>query len=73
MPNVSYVALNDLHRGRLASVRDAEARVWMQDSVPPTTSYAERPGRWVAETSWPSPRIELQTPAPRPGSPRPRR
>lgn len=33
-------------------------RVWMQDSVPPTTSYDHRPGRWVAERSWPSPRIE---------------
>jgi len=29
-------------------------RVWMQDSVPPYTSYEHRPGRWVAETSWPS-------------------
>ena len=29
-------------------------RVWMQDSVPPTTSYKYRPGRWVAELSWPS-------------------
>jgi predicted acyl esterase len=33
-------------------------RVWMQDSVPPTTSYIERPGRWVAEPSWPSGNIE---------------
>lgn len=33
-------------------------RVWMQDSVPPTTSYDCRPGRWVAESSWPSPRIK---------------
>jgi putative CocE/NonD family hydrolase len=32
-------------------------RVWMQDSVPPTTSYETRPGRWVAEPSWPSPHI----------------
>jgi putative CocE/NonD family hydrolase len=32
-------------------------RVWMQDSVPPTTSYTERPGRWIAESSWPSPDI----------------
>jgi len=29
-------------------------RVWMQDSVPPTSRYAHRPGRWVAEPSWPS-------------------
>ncbi|MFW5679715.1 MAG: CocE/NonD family hydrolase [Pseudomonadota bacterium] len=32
-------------------------RVWMQASVPPTTRYVERPGRWVAETVWPSPRV----------------
>lgn len=33
---------------------DPMLRVWMQDSVPPTTSYRHRPGRWVAERSWPS-------------------
>ena len=33
-------------------------RVWMQDSVPPRTSYAQRPGRWVAEPTWPSPAVE---------------
>lgn len=32
-------------------------RVWMQDSVPPATCYRTRPGRWVAEDCWPSPRI----------------
>ncbi|MFF9896571.1 CocE/NonD family hydrolase [Streptomyces longispororuber] len=32
-------------------------RAWMQDSVPPSTSYEERPGRWVAEPTWPSPRL----------------
>jgi len=29
-------------------------RVWMQDSVPPTTMYKFRPGRWVAENQWPT-------------------
>jgi hypothetical protein len=33
-------------------------RTWMQESVPPRTYYAERPGRWVAEPSWPSPNIK---------------
>jgi putative CocE/NonD family hydrolase len=33
-------------------------RVWMQQSVPPGPHYEVRPGRWVAEHSWPSPRIE---------------
>jgi hypothetical protein len=32
-------------------------RVWMQESVRPQTCYRQRPGRWVAEASWPSPRI----------------
>jgi hypothetical protein len=32
-------------------------RVWMQESVPPRAYYAVRPGRWVAEDQWPSPRI----------------
>jgi hypothetical protein len=34
---------------------EPEYRVWMQDWVPPAPYYAERPGRWVAEDSWPSP------------------
>ncbi|WP_129841906.1 CocE/NonD family hydrolase [Streptomyces sp. RFCAC02] len=32
-------------------------RAWMQESVPPSTSYEERPGRWVGEPSWPSPHV----------------
>ncbi|MFW5862569.1 MAG: CocE/NonD family hydrolase [Spirochaetota bacterium] len=35
-------------------------RVWMQDSMPPTTSYSYRRGRWVAEDQWPSGKIEEQ-------------
>jgi len=30
-------------------------RVWMQDSVPPTTRYVHRPGEWVATREWPTP------------------
>ena len=33
-------------------------RVWMQDSVPPTTRYRLRPGRWVGESAWPSENID---------------
>ena len=33
-------------------------RVWMQESVDPQPYHEERPGRWVAEASWPSARIE---------------
>ena len=29
-------------------------RVWMQEWAPPQSAYDERPGRWVAESSWPS-------------------
>jgi hypothetical protein len=32
-------------------------RVWLQDSVEPRPMYDVRPGRWVAEEEWPSPRI----------------
>jgi hypothetical protein len=32
-------------------------RVWMQESVRPAPQYPTRPGRWVAERAWPSPRI----------------
>jgi putative CocE/NonD family hydrolase len=32
-------------------------RVWMQESVAPDPFYEERPGRWVSEDAWPSPRI----------------
>ena len=35
-------------------------RVWMQESVPPQTCYKYRPGRWVGENEWPSPRIETR-------------
>lgn len=35
-------------------------RAWMQESVPPRSYYDARPGRWVAEDAWPSPRIEAR-------------
>ncbi|HXV76318.1 MAG TPA: CocE/NonD family hydrolase, partial [Candidatus Polarisedimenticolaceae bacterium] len=48
-------------RGRTTGImEEPRFRVWMQESVPPAPQYEERPGRWVAEASWPSPRIELQ-------------
>jgi predicted acyl esterase len=33
-------------------------RIWMQESVDPQPYHEERPGRWVAEPSWPPGRIE---------------
>lgn len=45
-------------KGKETGVKnDPALRVWMQDSVPPTTRYTQRPGRWVTEPSWPSPNI----------------
>jgi predicted acyl esterase len=35
-------------------------RVWMQESIPPQPQYGERPGRWIAEEAWPSPRIRTR-------------
>jgi hypothetical protein len=35
-------------------------RAYMQESVPPRPYYKERPGRWIAEDRWPSPRIRPQ-------------
>ncbi|MDX6591859.1 MAG: uncharacterized protein QOJ13_1055 [Gaiellales bacterium] len=32
-------------------------RSWVQDAVPPRSTYSERPGRWVADPSWPSPNV----------------
>ncbi len=42
-------------------------RVWMQESVAPRSYYAERPGRWVAEAGWPSPRLRRRRLALNPG------
>ncbi|MFF5992700.1 CocE/NonD family hydrolase [Prauserella flavalba] len=33
-------------------------RIWMQESVRPSTAYEERPGRWIGEPSWPSPHVD---------------
>jgi uncharacterized protein len=35
-------------------------RAWQQDSVPPDTSYDQRPGRWIGEPGWPSKNISLE-------------
>ncbi|MDP3647715.1 MAG: CocE/NonD family hydrolase [Tabrizicola sp.] len=45
-------------KGRDTGIMDEPMlRAWMQDHVPPQTCYRERPGRWVGEEVWPSPRI----------------
>ena len=46
-------------KGKNNGVTDEPAyRVWTQDSIAPRTSYSHRPGQWIAEDTWPSPRIE---------------
>ena len=37
---------------------EPKLRCWMQESVRPATRYDRRPGNWVSEETWPSPRIE---------------
>ena len=43
-------------------------RAWMQDSLPPSVTREERPGRWVAEPSWPSSAIAPRSFALNPGT-----
>ncbi len=45
-------------KGRDTGIMNEPAyRVWMQESLPARNVYLERPGRWVAEPSWPSPNV----------------
>jgi putative CocE/NonD family hydrolase len=41
-------------------MREPMLRAWMQESVEPRSFQQQRPGRWVAEPSWPSPHITEQ-------------
>ncbi len=46
-------------KGRESGImQEPMLRVWMQHSMPPTARYSERPGRWVAEPTWPTPDIQ---------------
>ncbi len=36
-------------------------RAYIQDHGTPKTAYGPRPGRWIAENSWPSPNIAVRT------------
>ncbi|WP_284164236.1 CocE/NonD family hydrolase [Frigidibacter sp. SD6-1] len=49
-------------KGRDTGIMDGPMyRVWMQESAAPATCYLDRPGRWVGEASWPSPRIDMRS------------
>src|SRR5690606_27973750 len=41
--------------------QDPAYRAWLMDSVRPARWHDARPGRWVAEAEWPSPRIAKRT------------
>ena len=46
-------------KGRETGIMDGPAlRIWMQESVAPQPQYDVWPGRWVAEDTWPSERIQ---------------
>jgi uncharacterized protein len=47
--------LKGIDRGIMA---EPMYRAWMLEPKAPRAWFAEHPGRWVAEASWPSPRIE---------------
>lgn len=48
-------------KGRDTGIMDEPLyRAWMQESEPPRTCYLARPGRWIGEDAWPSPRIDRQ-------------
>jgi putative CocE/NonD family hydrolase len=49
--------LKDVDNGISA---EPSLHTWMQESVPPSTSYEERPGRWVHERGWPSPNTDRE-------------
>ena len=40
---------------------EPELTYYMQDSVRPSSDYEERPGQWISEPTWPSPRTQHKT------------
>ncbi|MET9086059.1 CocE/NonD family hydrolase [Streptomyces sp. NPDC004237] len=38
-------------------MREPLLRAWINDPVPPATSYDVMPGRWVGDGNWPSPKV----------------
>jgi len=41
-------------------MREPALRFYMMESVPPLPVHADRPGRWIAEAAWPSPRVRTE-------------
>ncbi|MCG7202693.1 CocE/NonD family hydrolase [Streptomyces arenae] len=48
-------------------MREPLLRAWINDPVPPATSYDVMPGRWVGDDNWPSPRVTWSERALAPG------
>jgi len=49
-------------KGRETGIMDEPMlRAWLLDSVPPSTFYHQRHGRWISESCWPSPDTKLRT------------
>ena len=40
---------------------DPDYRVWLMDSIKPKRWHDERPGQWITEDTWPSPKINFDT------------
>jgi uncharacterized protein len=40
-------------------MREPMLRAWMTESVKPASYHDDLPGRWIAETSWPSPKLTV--------------
>ncbi|MFF5144785.1 CocE/NonD family hydrolase [Streptomyces sp. NPDC013157] len=49
-------------------MREPLLRAWINDPVPPATSYDVMPGRWVGADNWPSPRVTWSERALAPGT-----
>ena len=46
-------------KGRDTGIMDEpQLRIWMQESVSPQPQYESWPGRWIAETAWPSANVQ---------------
>jgi uncharacterized protein len=41
-------------------MREPMIRAWMQESQPPRSVYTHRPGRWIAESAWPSRSVQVR-------------
>lgn len=48
-------------KGTETGVKDDPKLIsWIQDSLPPQVNYDERPGKWVADTNWPTAKIQAK-------------